>query len=88
MNPDRLVKKRFIYNFLNFLGDIGGLQRSLTKIASFTLSLLGYGGALAGHLVGSVFVTPGPNEHAGSLAIDFRRKLTKSDMLYAKEIVN
>ena len=41
MNPDRVIHKRFIYNFLNFLGDIGGFQLSLSKIAFFLLTICG-----------------------------------------------
>ena len=71
MNPDRVIHKRFIYNFLNFLGDIGGFQRSLSKIIFFLLTICGQGGSLTSHLIGRVFQSPGPNERTLAQALVF-----------------
>ena len=71
VNPDRVVHKRFIYNFLNFLGDIGGFQRSLSKIAFFILSICGQGGSLNSYIAGQVFKSPSPSERTLSQALVF-----------------
>ena len=44
MDSDLKRNQRMIYNFLDFLGDIGGLKESLSLLGWFFISLLGQGG--------------------------------------------
>ena len=44
VNSDLKRNERTIYNFLDFLGDIGGLKESLSFLGWFFISLLGQGG--------------------------------------------
>ena len=58
VNPDIVVYKRFVYNILDLLGDVGGLIQALKLIGIIFLMLLGQTDSLTGHLVKSLFTSP------------------------------
>ena len=41
IDPTLTIRQRAIYNFLDFLGDVGGLQEALNRIGSVFLYFFG-----------------------------------------------
>ena len=55
LNTDRVVKKRQIYNFLDLMGDIGGLKEALSQLCAFVLFIYGNDFSLDSFLVNKIF---------------------------------
>ena len=58
VHPDRVLHKRFIYNSLDLLGDIGGLREALRFVGVLIINAFGMANALNGYLVQSIFFSP------------------------------
>lgn len=61
LSPRVIVHSRAIYNALDFLGDVGGLQEALNKLGIIFMTLFSSRG-LQGYLVSSLFKIEGENE--------------------------
>ena len=56
LSNDQVNHQRAIYNFLDFLGDVGGLLDALKVIAWSLVSLVSQG-SISAHLVSKIFFT-------------------------------
>ena len=63
MHPDVFQHERYIYNTLDWLGDVGGLNGALSTLGSVVLILLGQGGDLTSHLVSNLFQVASQDEN-------------------------
>ena len=61
ISPSLIVRKRSIYNFLDFLGDVGGLREAFNQLGAVFLYFFGARG-LHGYLVSSIFFIENTDE--------------------------
>ena len=54
INPMQVIRHRSIYNFLDYMGDVGGLYWAFSRIGSVFLYFFGIR-SLQGYLVSSIF---------------------------------
>jgi len=55
VNPDLVIHKRSIYNVLDLLGDVGGLQEALKTIGALIILLFGQNGVLQSYLISRIY---------------------------------
>ena len=78
MSPDRIANKRKIYNILDLMGDVGGLNGALSQMCTILLFIYGSDYSLNSYLISKLFTKSSYQE----------RKFTEtSDVYRAKTIV-
>ena len=73
MDPDRVVNKRKIYNILDLLGDIGGLNGALSQVCAFLLYIFGNSYTLNTFLLRKLFTKPHQQEKSFIETSDIKR---------------
>ena len=73
MDPDRVVNKRKIYNILDLLGDIGGLNGALSQVCAFILYIFGNNYTLNTYLLRTLFTKPTQQERSFTETSDIKR---------------